>query len=308
MGKQCFTIGCVQTNAREDVEKTLDDAETGILEAVARGASLVITPENVAGMLPLNTHPQAIAYPPHRHPCLTRFSHLAQQHAIWLVAGSVTIRLDDGKAHGKEGAPFVNRCYVFSPEGKAVAYYDKIHLFDANLDAHGQYNESRFYQAGHHAVLVDVDDYGAFIGKLGLTICYDVRFPRLFHTLAQGGAHIISVPAAFTRPTGEAHWETLLRARAIENGVYIVAAAQCGVHGGGRETWGHSLIISPWGDVLAQGDGTSPCVITAPFQREEITHARRRLPCHHHHRPFHLSGASENSEHRWKDEDETRAP
>lgn len=185
-------------------------------------------------------------------------------------------------------APFVlcrrrgkalNRSVLVGPDGRIAAYYDKLHLFDVTLPNGDSYRESSQAQAGAQPVLVHTP-----LATLGLSICYDVRFPALYRELARAGAEILAVPAAFTRPTGAAHWEILLRARAIENACYVMAPAQAGMHPGGRETHGHSLIIGPWGDILAEGNAEGPQVITAEIDRDHLRGVRTQLPVLEHHR------------------------
>lgn len=196
---------------------------------------------------------------------------LAKRYKVYLIAGSLPIYQQQDK--------FANACVVFAPSGEQLAQYNKIHLFDVDVaDSEKQYRESRYTLAGDEVKVVDIAGIST-----GLAICYDLRFPELFRALASQGATIITVPAAFTRVTGQAHWLTLLRARAIENQVYIIAAGQEGVHENGRETWGHSMIISPWGEVLAQqsmGEG----IISAAYQEQEILRVRQAMPVASHNR------------------------
>lgn len=199
-----------------------------------------------------------------------RLANLAQTYQVFLVAGTIPLLANCGDK-------FCNASCVFSPNGELMARYDKIHLFDVHVqDNEGCYLESKFTQAGEQLVTTDLG-----FGTLGLSVCYDIRFPELYRQLTQRGATIITVPAAFTRPTGKAHWQALLQARAIENQVYIIAAGQEGVHQNGRETWGHSMIISPWGEILAQiPNGTGS--ISAEYQTEELANIRRRMPVFDH--------------------------
>ncbi|TWX72740.1 carbon-nitrogen hydrolase family protein [Colwellia sp. C1TZA3] len=197
---------------------------------------------------------------------------LAMKYNVFLVAGSIPVL-------SNQPEKFTNSCFVFSPEGQELASYDKIHLFDVAVqDNEKNYCESRYVKAGDRVSVVDVAGL-----NVGLTICYDLRFPELFRQLCQQGAKIITVPSAFTRVTGAAHWQTLLQARAIENQVYIIAAGQEGVHLNGRETWGHSMIISPWGEILTQLD-TSKGIICADYQEQELDKVRKAMPVATHNR------------------------
>jgi predicted amidohydrolase len=203
-----------------------------------------------------------------------RFLALAQELKIHLHAGSLAVKAGDGR--------IANRSLVFAPDGTIVARYDKIHLFDIDLPNGESYRESATYAPGETAVIVDLPQ-----ARLGLCICYDVRFPRLANALANAGASILTYPAAFTVPTGEAHWHVLLRARAIETGSFVLAAAQGGQHDGGKATYGHSLVISPWGEILAEA-GTEPGVITAEIDPSASTQARARIPALKNARDFAL--------------------
>lgn len=201
-----------------------------------------------------------------------QLAELAKRFNVFLVAGSIPVLAN-------EDDKFTNSCFVFSPQGIELGGYDKLHLFDVTVeDSEKNYCESRYAQAGDHVSVVDVAGI-----NVGLSICYDLRFPELFRQLCQQGAKIITVPSAFTRVTGAAHWQTLLQARAIENQVYIIAAGQEGVHLNGRETWGHSMIISPWGEILAQRD-TGKGIICADYQEQELLNVRKAMPVATHNR------------------------
>jgi predicted amidohydrolase len=207
-------------------------------------------------------------------PGLKAFRALAAELGITLLIGSISIRASEGKC--------ANRSFLIGPDGKLLARYDKIHMFDVQLNAGNIYRESESFAAGSEAVIANLPT-----ARLGMTVCYDVRFPDLYRRLAIAGAQIIAVPAAFTRITGEAHWHVLLRARAIETGCFIIAPAQGGKHQDGRETYGHSLIIDPWGAVLAEG-AADPCVIAAVLDLSKVDEARAKIPSLKHARPFHL--------------------
>jgi predicted amidohydrolase len=219
----------------------------------------------------------AAAAPEEGNAALARFTGLARDLAIWLHIGSLPIRLGSGK--------LANRSYLISPAGRITARYDKIHMFDVDLGGGESYRESANYEPGRHAVVADLP-----WGKLGMTICYDLRFPQLFRALARAGVKFIAVPAAFTRPTGKAHWHLLLRARAVESQSFVFAAGQGGCHENGRETFGHSLIVSPWGEILGEG-GDEPAVIFADIDLQQLEDVRRRVPSLEHDRPFEVRHA-----------------
>jgi len=258
-----FTAALAQMRSGRDLGANVAAAEFLIREAHARGAQYVQTPE-VTTLMELDRERLfAQTLPEAGNTALARFTELARELRLWLHIGSMGIKVGDKLA---------NRSYVIAPDGRIAARYDKIHMFDVQL-ANGEiYHESANYAAGDKAVVADLP-----WGKLGLTICYDVRFPKLHQDLVNSGVAMIAVPAAFTRPTGEAHWHTLLRARAIETQCFVLAAAQGGVHEHGRETYGHSLIISPWGTVLAEG-GTEPGVVMAEIDLAEVADVRARIP------------------------------
>jgi len=205
-------------------------------------------------------------------PALPTFRQLARELGIWLHIGSMAVATGTGK--------LANRAFLIAPTGAIAARYDKIHMFDVDLGGGETYRESRNFEAGGEAVIADLP-----LGRLGLSICYDLRFPHLYRALAQAGADILAVPSAFTRQTGEVHWHTLLRARAIENGAYVLAAAQGGRHENGRETFGHSLIVGPNGDVIAEA-GIEPCVLTAELDLSRVQDFRRKLPSLTHDRAY----------------------
>jgi predicted amidohydrolase len=265
-------VACIQPNAKPDLATNLDEVEHWIREAHADGAGFIATPENTSGMYPDRRALLASALPEDGHPAVARFAALAETTGAWLLAGSITIKLTDEK--------LANRSLLFSPSGTIVARYDKIHMFDADPTDGQAYRESATFEPGDKAVVADTD-----FGKVGLSICYDMRFPALYNALAQGGATLITVPAAFTVPTGKAHWHVLLRARAIEAGAFIVAPGQAGEHAGGRFTYGHSLIVAPWGEVLADG-GEAEGFVAADCDMDRVTKARQMIRSLHHGRPF----------------------
>lgn len=248
-----------------DRTQNTKDALKLIAEAAQGGAKLIATPEmtNVVDRkakrlldgLPGEDGLQEIA----------AFANAAKEHGVWLLIGSMALNIGNDRA--------ANRSFLFSPEGAIAATYDKLHMFDVDLPAGESWKESSIYEAGQDAIVVETP-----LSKLGLTICYDVRFPNLYRSLSQAGAEVLCVPAAFTRQTGKAHWKTLLGARAIENGAFVIAPAQGGTHEDGRETYGHSLIIGPWGDILAEAPDDAPGVIFAEIDPDLARQARGRIP------------------------------
>ncbi|NOT71376.1 MAG: carbon-nitrogen hydrolase family protein [Hyphomicrobium sp.] len=273
-----FRAGLVQLCSGRDVQRNVHEAIALIREAAQKGADYIQTPECTTLMELDRAQLLAALEPEPGNTALAAFTATARDLKRWLHIGSMAIKLGDGR--------LANRSYLIAPDGKIACRYDKIHMFDVDLGNGDQYRESESYAAGSDAVVADLP-----WGPLGLTICYDLRFPALHRALAKGGAKFIAVPAAFTRITGEAHWHTLLRARAIETQSFVFAAAQGGRHENGRETFGHSLIISPWGQVLADG-GDAPGVITADIDLSILDDVRRRLPSLSHDRAFELRRAS----------------
>ncbi len=258
-------IAAIQLRSGTDPQANMEALEPLLAEAAAAGARYVLTPEvtmifaeNRAGLV-------AAAAPYDNHPQLRRVGELARQYGIHVHIGSLAVPLPDGR--------FANRSVLFGPDGAIVTHYDKIHLFDATIAGLNAYRESETYQGGAQAVTAPVGDF-----TLGMAICYDMRFPALFNALARAGAGLMSVPAAFTVPTGQAHWHVLLRARAIETGSYVIAAAQGGQHANGRATYGHSIIIDPWGRVVGELDHDEPGVLLAEISPDQVTEARSRIP------------------------------
>jgi predicted amidohydrolase len=259
---------CVQMNAGPDMDKNLKDAEAFIREAAGKGAQLIATPENTSRMRIPAPGNIKTSLPQDRHPGVSRFSDLSKEFNVWILAGSLPVKISDTKV--------ANRSFLFNQKGGIAATYDKIHMFDVDLSAAEKYRESDRVQPGDKAVVADTP-----WGKIGMTVCYDIRFSYLYRDLAKLGASIITVPAAFTVPTGKAHWEVLLRARAIETGSFILAPAQVGEHEGGRKTWGHSMIVGPWGEILAEkADGTG--IILADLNLDESAKARAAIPALKH--------------------------
>jgi predicted amidohydrolase len=265
-------VACVQMRSGTDVAENIRAADALIRKAALEGADLIATPE----MTTLLDRKQGTAWEKstdeRSDPGLAHFRALAKELGVTLLIGSLAIRADEGKC--------ANRSFLIRPDGEVAARYDKIHMFDVQLNAGNIYRESDSYAAGGAAVVASLP-----AAKLGMTVCYDVRFPELFRQLALAGAQIIAVPAAFTRITGEAHWHILLRARAIETGCFVIAPAQAGKHQDGRETYGHSLIIDPWGEILAEG-GTEPGVIAATLDLAKVDEVRGKIPSLKHVRPF----------------------
>jgi predicted amidohydrolase len=260
-----FRAACVQMRSGTDRARNVEDAVRLIAEAAQKGAHFIVTPEmtnavdrdakRLAANLPEGEEIDEVK----------AFSALAEEQGLWLLIGSMAINRGDGR--------LANRSFLFGPDGAIAARYDKVHMFDVDLENGESWRESRIYKPGETAVVVETP-----LAKIGLSICYDVRFPHLYRALSRAGAEVLCVPAAFTRQTGRAHWKTLLTARAIECGAFVVAAAQGGVHEDGRETFGHSLIISPWGEVLAEAKGDEPGVVLAEIDPARVNKARAQIP------------------------------
>jgi deaminated glutathione amidase len=236
-----------------------------VREAASAGASYIQTPE-MTGMVERDRKALFSRLKPEQSdPVVAAARELALAHQIHLHIGSTAILLPDGKV--------ANRAFLFAPNGDLVATYDKIHMFDADLDKGESWRESSTYTPGEQAVIADLP-----FGRLGFAICYDLRFPQLFRAEAMEGAQILTAPAAFTRQTGEAHWHVLLRARAIENGAFLISAAQAGTHEDGRETFGHSMIVDPWGRIIAEALTDEPQVVAADIDLAEVSAARKKIP------------------------------
>ena len=259
-----FRAACLQVNATEDMDANIAAVSHLTGEATADGASMVFTPENVSMMTWGRRSTVEKAFSEDQHPALSAFRDLAVKHGIWFHIGSLTVLTDTERV--------ANRSFVLDPAGDIKARYDKIHMFDVNLGKGERYAESTTFRPGAQAVVVDLP-----WGRLGLSICYDLRFPHLYRHLAQSGADLITVPSAFTQPTGEAHWHVLQRARAIENGVFVLAPAQTGTHANDRKTFGHSLIVDPWGKVLAEA-GTDTGSVAADIDVSKVAKVRSQLP------------------------------
>ncbi|HVW73385.1 MAG TPA: carbon-nitrogen hydrolase family protein [Rhizomicrobium sp.] len=267
-----FKAACVQLRSSDDVAQNISETARLVREAANRGARFIATPENTTLMAPDGGAKLAHSHDEAHDPALPVFSALARELDAWLLIGSLAIKVSDTKT--------ANRSFLFAPDGRVTARYSKIHLFDVALASGEVYRESNTVAGGDEAVVADSE-----FGPIGLSICYDLRFPQLYRRLAQKGAFLFTVPSAFTVPTGEAHWHVLLRARAIENGAFVIAPAQGGTHANGRKTYGHSLIVAPWGEVLAEA-GTEPGVIVAEIDPALSALARARVPNLQHDRLF----------------------
>jgi predicted amidohydrolase len=270
--------GLVQLSVSDDPAANLPVTRDFIRQAAAGGAGFVLTPECTNLLSSDRAHQRAVLHHEDDDPTLAALRAEAADLGIWLLIGSLGL-----KTHDADGR-FANRSFLIAPDGGIVARYDKIHMFDVDVSETEKYRESEGYRPGTRAVLAD-----AGWAKIGMAICYDLRFPQLFRRLTQGGAQILTVPAAFNDTTGAAHWESLLRARAIENTAFVLAPAQCGTHaahgGKPRRTHGHSLAIAPWGEVLADG-GTDPGVTLVDLDLNRVTEARARVPSITHDRAF----------------------
>jgi predicted amidohydrolase len=262
-------IAAIQMTSGDDIAANIAALEPLVAEAVAKGARFIATPENTFYMRREGTAAMAdVAM--EEHAGIVWAKAAAKMHAVWLLIGSIRARevgIDK---------PY-NRSVLISPQGEIAATYDKIHLFDVTLPNGQQYQESSQAVGGEQAVVVPMDAL-----TLGMSICYDLRFPALYQALSAKGATLLAVPSAFTRPTGAAHWHTLLKARAIENAAFVIAPAQCGTHPGGRETYGHSLIIDPWGEVLAEAVEDVPQVIIAQIDMARVAQVRAQIPVLQH--------------------------
>jgi len=269
-----FKVALVQMRSGTAPSANLAAALAAIAQAKGAGADYVLTPEMTNIIESKRERLMAAIVDEESDPTLAALREAARAHRIYVHIGSLAVKASPDKA--------ANRSFLIDRSGEIVARYDKIHMFDVDLVGGESYRESRSYRPGELAVVADLP-----WGRLGVTICYDLRFPALYRALAESGASFFSIPSAFTRPTGEAHWHVLLRARAIENGCFVFAAAQGGKHESGRETFGHSLIVDPWGKILAEG-ATEPGVILAEVDPAEVAAARARIPSLHHGRRFEI--------------------
>src|SRR6516165_6137990 len=274
MATKPFRVGLIQMRSGRSPQANFDVAAALIREAKAGGADYVQTPEMSNIMETDRVRFFAALSPEEDDLMLAGMRELARSCGLYVHLGSLAVRASADKA--------ANRSFLIDPHGEIVARYDKIHMFDVDLANGESYRESRNYRPGDLAIAADLP-----WGRLGLTVCYDLRFPALYRALAEAGCSFLAIPSAFTQQTGEAHWHVLNRARAIENGAFVLAAAQGGQHENGRETFGHSLIVDPWGRILAEGD-TEPGVILAVIDPAEVTAARAKIPSLQHGRRFEI--------------------
>jgi predicted amidohydrolase len=268
-----FRAACIQNTATRDIEANIDWVCVRIDEAAAAGAEFIALPETVGLIEPVNEQIPAATYAEADDIGLAAFRHRAREHGVTILVGSQLIL---------EHEKIFNRCFLIDASGDIRARYNKLHMFDIELKNGEAYRESDAIEPGDKAVVVETS-----LGKLGLSICYDLRFAALYRALAQAGAQFITIPAAFTQTTGQAHWHTLVRARAIETGAFIIAPNQCGHHADKRYSFGHSLIIDPWGEILADG-GAEPGVIYADIDLDRVQQARDRIPALKNERSFTL--------------------
>ena len=271
-GPVSFKAACIQLRSSDDVAENIRVTSTLVREAAAGGARFIATPENTNIMAQDGRAKMAATFVEAQDPSLPAFAELAKDLHVWLLIGSLHIKVSETKT--------ANRSYLFAPDGSIAARYTKIHLFDVTLASGESYRESSTVEGGHEAVVADTQ-----FGAIGLSVCYDLRFPQLYRLLAKKGAFAFTIPSSFTVPTGTAHWHVLLRARAIENGAFVIAPAQGGTHANGRKTYGHSLIVSPWGEILAEA-GTDPSVIFADIDPSLSKQAREKVPSLEHDRMF----------------------
>lgn len=263
MGK--FKAAAVQMRSGKEPDRNVVDFEALVREAAAKGATYVQTPE-MTGAIIRDKADRAMAFKQEKDDVIVAAAgRLSAELGIFLHVGSTGILREDGK--------IANRAFLFAPDGSLAARYDKIHMFDVDLDKGESWRESATYEPGREAVVADIG-----VAKLGFGICYDVRFPQLFRAEALDGAEVLTAPAAFTRQTGQAHWHILQRARAIENGAFMISAAQGGQHEDGRETFGHSMIVDPWGRILAEADHDVSGVIVAEIDTALSAEARQKIP------------------------------
>lgn len=258
-------VAALQMRSGQEVARNAADFEALVREAAGRGAAYVQSPEMTGALMRDKQALKASLKPQDEDVIARTAARLAAELGIVVHVGSTAIARPDGKV--------ANRAFVFGPDGALLATYDKIHMFDVDLDNGESWRESATYEPGVASTVVELP-----FGRVGLAVCYDVRFPQLFRAQALAGAQVLTMPAAFTRQTGEAHWHVLQRARAIENGAFVISAAQGGRHDDGRETYGHSLVVDPWGRVLAEADHDEPAVVVADIDLAAVAGARGRIP------------------------------
>lgn len=265
-------VACLQMQTGNDLAANLDAVRAMAREAAANNAHWVLTPEYVLMMDGSGRVMRERALQPDAAPALPELQQLARELSVWLLAGSLTVRTDDGR--------IANRSYLITADGTVAASYDKIHMFDATLPSGLVIKESSTYRSGGRAVIADTP-----WGKVGLTVCYDLRFPGLYRSLAQAGAQYLTIPSSFQRQTGKVHWHTLIKARAIENACFVLAPAMCGEHPGNRSTYGHTLVVDPWGEVLADG-GEAPGIVYADLDPAAVARVRGMIPSLEHDRAY----------------------
>ncbi len=258
-----FLAACIQNTATRNIQENIDEICARIDDAVAAGADFIAVPETVGLIEPVNTQIPAATFSEEEDIGLAAIRERARQHQVVVLLGSQLIRDEER---------IVNRSFMLDRAGNVLARYDKLHLFDIELANGESYLESEFISPGDRAVVVDTE-----LGRFGLSVCYDLRFPQLYRGLAQAGAQILTIPAAFTYNTGKKHWNTLVQARAIETGCFVLAPNQCGLHVDKRRSWGHSMIVDPWGEILAEA-GDEPTIIYAEIDLQLVNKARSRIP------------------------------
>lgn len=271
-------VAALQMRSTTSPKRNIADFEALVREAAGQGATYVQSPEMTGALVRDRETLRSIITSDDKDALVNRAGELARELGIFVHVGSTAIARADGKV--------ANRAFMFAPDGSLLATYDKIHMFDVDLDNGESWRESATYEPGKQSTIVDLP-----FGQTGLAVCYDLRFPQLFRAQAMAGASILTVPAAFTRQTGQAHWHVLLRARAIENGAYVIAAAQGGRHEDGRETFGHSMIVDPWGRIVAEADGDEPGVVLAEIDVTQSAAARGKVPNLKNARDFEIAEA-----------------
>jgi predicted amidohydrolase len=275
-----FTASCIQFTSARDYEPNIRVVSDLIRRARDGGADFVLTPENTGLTEPIGKLRREKARDEANHPVLAALREVARETGAWLLIGSLAVDLSREPGTAENEHRLANRSYLVNPDGAVVARYDKIHMFDVDLAGGESYRESNAFRPGGQTVLAETP-----WGTLGMTVCYDLRFPQLYRSLAQAGADFLAIPSAFTVPTGKAHWHVLMRARAIENGCFVFAPAQWGEHAEGRRTYGHSVIVDPWGTVLGDaGEGVG--IVSARIELDAIAKARRMVPSLQHDRVF----------------------
>ena len=272
-----FRVACLQMQTGNDLAANLDGVKNMTREAARNGAQFVLTPEYTLMMDGSGRVMRERALEADGNPALSELQALAQALSLWLLVGSLTLKTG--------GDRIANRSYLIAADGRVVASYDKIHMFDVTLPDGKVIRESSAYCPGDRAAIAETP-----WGALGLTVCYDLRFPHLYRALAKAGARYLTIPSSFQRATGKVHWHTLLKARAIENACFVLAPAMCGEHPGNRTTYGHSLIVDPWGEVLADG-GEAPGIVYADIDPAQVDRVRSMLPCLEHDREFEAPNA-----------------